>query len=101
MILITYLGLVATMHGVFGQPKSPRRALLFGVGGFCGMLLIHTSLNLLVNPAMSPLGYLVPVLMPILFFVMLKLKWIEQQIRTDERRGARTGEWESLDLVNN
>ncbi len=99
-MLITPLGLIATMHGVYGQPKSPRRTVLFGVGGFCGMLLIHWSLKLFVNPAMPPLSFLVPVLMPILFAALLKTQLFARLIHVDEERGARTAEWERLDLAD-
>ena len=99
-ILMTGVGLIASMHGVFGQPKSPGRAVLSGVGGCCGMLLIHWALTTFVNPEMSPVWYLVPVLMPVLFVVLAKSRSIKQWLRDDERRGARTGEWEGLELAD-
>lgn len=99
-MLLPFVGMLGSVHGVFGLTRSFRRAVLFAVAGCLGQTGIYVLINLYVNLTLQPLVYIVPFLMSFGMFAMLQTRGMATLVHRDVERDKRTGEWEQLILDN-
>ena len=57
-MLVPFVGMLGSVHGVFGLTRSFGRAVLFAVAGCLGQTGVYVLINLYVNPNLQPLVYI-------------------------------------------
>ncbi|MEO2013298.1 MAG: hypothetical protein ABGZ53_02905 [Fuerstiella sp.] len=96
---VPFVGMFGAVHGVYGQPRSTRRAVLFAVAGCLGQLAIYFLIKLYVKPTL-PLGvYVLPFLMPLIVFASSRSSGLTKVVRCEAEQHERVGEWEQLSLL--
>lgn len=98
-LLAPAIGIIGATHGVYRQPKSPRRVLMFGVAQYFTLGAVLTALETLRGGGITPLSGLnlfAPAFIPLLIALVARTKAIARLIRIDELRGRRTRGWEQL-----
>ncbi|HIK95177.1 MAG TPA: PrgI family protein [Planctomycetes bacterium] len=98
VFFVPFVGMFGCIHGVYGQLRSTRRAVLFAVVGCLVQLGIYFLIKLYVKPTL-PLGvFVIPFLAPLIVFATARSSGLMKLVRTDTQRGERAGEWEQLSL---
>lgn len=98
VFLVSFVGMIGSIHGVYGQLASTRRAVGWAVAGCIGQLVIYGFIHLYVNPAMSLVVYVLALVSPAAMFALSYTRGFTKLVCRDRERSERTGQWEQLVL---
>lgn len=94
-------GIIGAIHGVYRQPKSRRRAILYGGTQYLMLVAIYICVSVVakgVVPQFSIFGTVAPAIVPVSIALASTSRAFRRAIQLDEERGTRTCEWEKLEL---
>ncbi|MCA9022807.1 MAG: hypothetical protein KDA74_21810 [Planctomycetaceae bacterium] len=96
--LVPFVGMVGSLHGMYGLTRSIRRAIYFGLAGCLGQFLIYGLIRWFVRPNMPLAVFTLPVLIPLFTGLLCSTSGFKRLIAGDAEKDQRLAEWEQLTL---
>lgn len=94
--LIPFVGMVGSLHGVYGLKRSLSRTVLFGLSSCVGQLMIYSLIRLYVKPTLNPFVFGLAFLFPIVLGLLASTQTFREFVQGDAEKEQRLGEWEQL-----